>query len=838
MTDWTRREILKGSGLAISASAASKLLASRALAQSAPEAAASGPEASRSSSSGGTSPLRERLSLDFGWRFHLGHATAPSKDFGYTSQSLFSKTGGLFDPSKPEFDDSPWSRVDIPHDWAVTLDFKNDPQLDSHGYKPLGRDYPATSIGWYRRGFDVPASDEGRRIWIEFEGVFRDSIAVLNGIYLGRHASGYAPFRYDVTDFVNYGAKNILVVRVDATLGEGWWYEGAGIYRHVWLSKTSPVHVAHNGTFVTSELGPGLATVSISTEIDNESDSEQTCRVLTKIVDSDGRSVAEAQSTPLSIPARTRREFRQQLTISNPAVWSLEEPNLYRTVTMVDVAGKTVDEYETPFGIRTIRFNPDKGFLLNDKPVKIKGTCNHQDFAGVGIALPDRIHFYRVEKLKEMGSNAYRMSHNLPTQALLDACDQLGMLVMDETRMMSSSPEGLEQLETMIRRDRNHPSVIIWSIGNEEDLQGSDTGARIAKSMKRLVRQFDSTRPVTEAMNDDWGKGLSAVVDVQGFNYHSAEQMDAFHRQAPKQPTIGTETASTVCTRGIYQNDQQAGYVSAYDLNIPPWAQLAENWWSVYAERPWVAGGFAWTGFDYRGEPTPYKWPCINSHFGVMDTCGFPKDNFHYYQAQWSDKPVLHLLPHWNWDGKGEREIDVWCYSNLEQVELFLNGRSLGIKDVPRYGHVEWKVTYVPGTIEARAFKDRHQILTARRETTSSPTKLALIADQKEISADGRDLSIVQVQVLDARSRLVPMADPPIEFYLSGSGSLIGVGNGNPSSHEADKADRRRAFNGLCMTIVQSTREPGELRLKATSAGLEPAVIVINSHAAKKDSVL
>ncbi len=550
MTEWTRRDLLKGGGLAISTSAASRLLGNRAGTDSAPVATASEQETSRASG-GDTPPLRQRLSLDFGWGFHLGHATEPSKDFGYAGQSLFSKTGGMLNPSKPDFDDSQWALVDIPHDWAVALDFKNDPQLDSHGYKPLGRDYPATSIGWYRRVFDVPASDAGRRIFIEFNGVFRDSIAVLNGIYLGRHASGYTPFRYDVSDFVNYGGKNILVVRADATLGEGWWYEGAGVYRHVWLSKTNPVHVAHNGTFVKSELGRGSASLSVSTEIDNDSDSEQGCRVLTKIVDPGGRSIAEAQSTPLSIPAVTRRQFRQQLTINNPALWSLEEPNLYRAVTMVEADGNAVDEYETAFGIRTIRFDPDKGVLLNDKPVKIKGTCNHQDFAGVGIALPDRIHFFRVEKLKEMGSNAYRMSHNLPTPAVLDACDQLGMLVMDETRMMSSSPEGLEQLETMIRRDRNHPSVIIWSIGNEEDLQGSETGAHIAKSMKRLVRKLDSTRPITEAMNEDWGKGLSAVVDVQAFNYHSAEQMDAFHRQFPWQPTIGTETASTVCTRGV-----------------------------------------------------------------------------------------------------------------------------------------------------------------------------------------------------------------------------------------------------------------------------------------------
>jgi beta-galactosidase len=824
MTEWTRRDLLKSGGMAISTSAVSKLFANRAEINS---ASAAGQTTSISSSE--TQRLRECLSLDFGWRFHLGHATDPSKDFGYNGQSLFSKTGGMLDPSKPDFDDNQWTSIDVPHDWAVELDFRNDSQLDSHGYKPLGRDYPATSIGWYRRVFDVPVSDEGRRTWIEFDGVFRDSVAALNGIYLGRHASGYTPFRYDVSDFLNYGGKNILVVRVDATLGEGWWYEGAGIYRHVWLNKTSPIHVAHDGTFViTAEVRPGVATLNVSSEIDNSSDSEQSCRVITKIIDPGGQNVAEATSAPLSIPGAARHEFRQQLTVSNPLLWSLEQPNIYRALTVVEAEGKSVDEYATVFGIRKTRFDPDTGFFLNDKPVKIKGTCNHQDFAGVGIALPDRIHFFRVEKLKEMGSNAYRMSHNLPTPALLDACDQLGMLVMDETRMMSSSAEGLEQLEAMIRRDRNHPSVFIWSIGNEEDLQGSDTGARIAKSVKDLVRRLDPTRPITEAMNEDWGKGLSAVVDVQGFNYHRAEEMDAFHRRFPKQPTIGTETASTVCTRGIYKNDKEAGYVSAYDLNIPPWAQLAEYWWPIYAERPWVAGGFAWTGFDYRGEPTPYQWPCINSHFGIMDTCGFPKDNFYYYQAQWSNRPVLHLFPHWNWNGKEGSEIDVWCYSNLKHVELFLNGRTLGRKDVPHYGHVQWKVRYAAGTLEARGFEDGRK-LTARVETTGDPVKLALVADRKEIAANGRDVSIVQVQVLDSRKRLVPSANSAIDFHLSGKGKLIGVGNGDPSNHEPDRANSRRAFNGLCMAIMQSTREPGELRLVVSSPGLEAAAIVINS---------
>jgi beta-galactosidase len=821
MTDFTRRDLLKASGVALSAGIISSVAGSR------------GAEAHPAASTPMTPSAellptpRERILLDPGWRFHFGHATDPSKDFGYDGQSLFSKTGGMFEPSQTSFDDHHWTQVDLPHDWAVELEFHNDPALDSHGYKPLGRNYPETSIGWYRRIFDVPSEDKGKRLWLEFDGVYRDSIVTLNGIYLGRHASGYTPFRYDISDFANYDGTNVLVVRVDATLGEGWWYEGAGIYRHVWLSKMEPVHVAHYGTFINSQVRQGAATLLISTEVENESDSAQTCRVAASILDPTGQTVGRSESAPAAIAARGRYKFQQQVEVSHPALWSVEQPNLYQAVSTVESAGNKPDEYHTTFGIRSIRFDPDRGFFLNDTPVKIKGTCNHQDFAGVGVALPDRIHYFRVEKLKEMGANGYRMSHNLPTPALLDACDRLGMLVMDETRMMSSSPEGLEQLKTMVRRDRNHPSVVLWSIGNEEQLQGTETGAKIAATMKRVVHELDPTRPITEAMNDDWGKGLSHVVDVQGFNYHPAQAMDAFHQQFPSQPTIGTETASTVSTRGIYQNDPELGYVSAYDLNFPPWAQTAEYWWSVYAQRPWVSGGFAWTGFDYRGEPTPYSWPCINSHFGILDMCGFPKDNFYYYKAWWTNKPVLHLFPHWNWHGKEGEEIDVWCHSNLDQVELFLNGKSLGRKDVPKYSHVAWKVAFTPGVLEARGYQAGSQALTAKRETTGAPARLALIADRPKIAADRQDVCVAQAQVLDAEGRVVPTADSSIEFHVTGAGRLIGVGNGNPSSHEADHANRRRAFNGLCAAIVQSSGKPGSVHVEASAPGLEHASVSI-----------
>ncbi|PYX93939.1 MAG: beta-galactosidase, partial [Acidobacteria bacterium] len=494
--------------------------------------------------------------------------------------------------------------------------------------------------------------------------------------------------------------------------------------------------------------------------------------------------------------------------------------------------------------IRTVLFDADKGFLLNGKPVKIKGTCNHQDHAGVGSAIPDRLQYYRIERLKEMGSNGYRTSHNPPTPELLEACDRLGMLVMDETRMMSSNPEGLSQLERLVRRDRNHPSVVIWSLGNEEREQSTERGAKLLTSMKRLVRRLDPSRPVTVAMNGGWGKGFSGVVDVQGFNYagggggggtNTGKHIDDFHQQFPKLPTIGTETASDYSTRGIYANDKGKGYVSAYDVNFPGYTLSSEGWWKVYAERPFLAGGFAWTGFDYRGEPSPYAWPCISSHFGILDTCGFPKDNYFYYQAWWSEKPVLHLFPHWNWSGteKEGQEIEVWCHTNLETVELFLNGNGLGSKKVERNGHLEWKVKYAPGVLEARGSKNGQVVLTDKRETTGAPAKLVLRPDRSKIAADGEDLSMVAVEVVDAQGRVVPTASNLVTFNISGNGRLIGVGNGDPSCHEPDKADKRSAFNGLCMVFVQALKQPGEIRIEAASADLAGASVVIQAEEAK-----
>jgi len=823
MRHWSRRDLLK-SGVAASASAA----ANQASTQSQP---APTPAAPRS-----PNLERERLLLDRNWRFHFGHAWDESKDFEFggnaQSPQTFAKAGNFLPVCNTAFDDSTWQKVDLPHDWAVDLPFVNAPALVAHGCKPLGRAYPETSIGWYRRVFDLPAADLGRRISLEFDGVFRNSLVVFNGHYLGERFSGYAPFHYDVTDYVNYDAPNVVVVRADATLSEGWFYEGAGIYRHVWLTKTSPLHVAHHGTFVRSRVEPASAAVSTTTEIDNDSDTARTCLVISTIVDGSGKTVATARSLPASIAPGVRTAVEQRIAVANPALWSVDTPHLYTLQTVLESAGHALDRYETPFGIRTVRFDADLGFFLNGQPLKVKGTCNHQDHGGVGAAMPDRLQYFRLEKLKQMGSNGVRCSHNPPTPELLDACDRMGMLAIDETRMMAATPEGFDQLERLIRRDRNHPSVFLWCLGNEELEQTTERGARIVTSMRRFAKRLDPTRLITVAQNREFGKGVSLAVDVQGCNYRE-EQIDGFHKNFPKQPMIGAETGSIVSTRGAYQTDRDKGYVGAFDSTIYRWPGAAQDWWKIYAERKFLSGAFAWTGFDYRGEPTPYGWPCISSHFGLMDMCGFPKDNFYYHQAWWSNQPVLYVLPHWNWPGKEGQEQEIWVHCNLDRVELFLNGASQGTQNVTPNTRLVWKIKYAPGTLEARGFKGARQVLTFQRQTTGAAAKIVLKPDRSKIDAGGEDLSMVAVEIQDREGRVVPVAGNEVVFQVSGAGRLIGVCNGDPSSHESDHAGKRSAFQGLCMAIVQSARQPGETRVEASSAGLEGASVTIECRAGK-----
>jgi beta-galactosidase len=783
-------------------------------------------------------PLRENLLLDFDWRFHFGHSFDLQRDFDFgKDQRTFAKAGDrTATAAQLQFDDRAWRPVNLPHDWAVEVPFAagtppasqaEEDQRAAHGFKAVGRAFPETSIGWYRRTFEIPASDLGRRITIEFDGVFRDCVVFCNGFVVGRNESGYAPFSVDLTDFIEYGGANVIAVRVDATTGEGWFYEGAGIYRHVRLVKTAALHVPKWGVFVRPRLAAGRAELHISTELVNAGPQSRQCRVQSRVVSPEGVAIGDVVSQPAVLDAGDSTTIQQQYTLSEPALWSLEKPQLYRLETRIEENDRIVDATETSFGVRSVEFDARRGFLLNGVAVKLKGTCNHQDHAGVGSAVPDRLLEWRIERLQELGCNAYRTAHHPPAAELLEICDRRGMLVIDETRSMSSDEEALSQLSRLIRRDRNHPCVILWSIGNEEPHQATERGARVARTMKQLVRRLDPSRLCTYAMDQGFGAGVSQVVDVLGFNYRT-DQMEAFHQRFPNLPILGSETGSTVCTRGIYRRDDAKGYVPAYDTDHPWWATTARSWWKYVASRPYIAGGFVWTGFDYRGEPTPFgRWPSISSHFGIMDTCGFPKDNYYYYQAQWRDTPALHLLPHWNWQ-PGE-QIEVWCHTNVESVELLLNGRSLGRRAVPRHGHAQWQVKFAPGVLEARGYRDGKLILTARRETTGAAAGIVLEPDRESLHADGRDLSVVAVRIVDDQRRTVPSADHEVSFAVRGPAALIGVGNGDPVSHEPDKAERRRAFNGLCMALVQTQRSSGEIVVEASSPGLTPARLRMTS---------
>jgi beta-galactosidase len=832
MPTFTRRDILRSAALSSLALSTSSLVTRSAWARAASLAAAS--EATPAS----ILP-REKLLFDFGWKFTFGNGADPAKDLGFgNGQGDFAKTGE-FEFAKGKFDDSKWRTLNLPHDWAVELPFVRDEVQNSHGFKPLGRRYPESSVGWYRRAFDVPETDKGRRISVEFDGAFRDVLIFVNGCFIGRNDNGYAPFSFDLTDFLAYGKKNYIVARVDATFGDGWFYEGAGIYRHVWLTKTDALHLGQWDSYIRSEIAGNAATLTLATIVKNDGNRAETAKVKWQIVDAAGKNVAYAEAPAQSVAADGSVTFNATAKLPNPSLWSVDQPNLYSVVVTVEAGGKARDAERINFGVRTATFTADKGFFLNGKSIKIQGTCNHQDHAGVGAAVPDSLQWFRLAVLREMGGNAVRTSHNMPTPEWVEACDRMGMMMMCETRQMSSNPEGMEQLETMIKRYRNSPSIIIWSVGNEENqLQGpmAEQGARIAADMVRLCHELDPTRVVSAAVNGNNRQGVSDAFDVIGFNYN-LKLPEKFHQEHPNRPIYGSETSSAIGTRGVYSTDPLRNTVNSYD-GVVPWGETAEDWWKFYGAHDWAAGGFAWTGFDYRGEPTPYGWPSINSQFGIVDMCGYPKDNFYYYKAWWGKDPVVHVFPHWNWTGREGDEISVWVYSNLDEVELFVNGKSLGSQKVPHLGHVEWKARYEPGTLEARGSKDGKVVLTDKRETTGAAASIRLTADRSEINADGEDVAVIKVEGLDKEGRLVPIANNRIAFKVTGNGALVGVGNGDPNCQESDKAPKRSLFNGLAQVIVQSTREPGEIQIEAhkdgwDGASLMPATITIKTKQAE-----
>jgi beta-galactosidase len=796
-----------------------------------------------------TASPRDRVLLDAGWRFQPGDPVDVT-----TNVTVYPEISNLaklqladinaetqLEAQRPDpvathagenvsfvmtnYNDSAWRALDLPHDWVVELGFDSSGD-GSHGFKATS----GHNIGWYRRTFTLPSADAGKVMWLEFDGIYRNALIWLNGRCIGRDVSGYAPISFDVTTNVIAGGTNVLVVRVDASNSEGWFYEGAGIYRHVWLVKTDPVHVGHWGTYIaTTSLVGSNATITVQTTVTNQNTLAITGSLTSTILDADGNSVTAATAA-LTLAAGQGLIATQTLAVANANLWSLQTPYLYNLVSTVSNQTVVADVYTTPFGVRTVRFDATNGVFINGQHLWIQGMCNHQDHAGVGSALPDRLQYFRIERLKQMGVNAYRTSHNAPTPELLEACDRLGMLVLDENRRLGWDPETLGELERMIRRDRNHPCVFAWSLANEESLQGdSVNGTAVMQAMQNLAHSLDSTRLCTAAMSGGWGSGFSLVLDVTGFNY-SLGSVDSYHSTYSTSNVIGTETSSQVTDRGIYTNDAVNGYVWGYDLNPVGWGETAEVWWPFYNSRPWSSGGFCWTGFDYRGEPTPYGWPCINSHFGIMDTCGFPKDLFYYYQANWTIKPVLHLFPHWNWGTPGQ-PINVWAFGNCQTVELFTNGVSLGRQALNVQGHVEWdNVPYAPGTLQAIGYNNGVAVITNTEVTTGAPAQIALWPDRSAILADGRDVSVVTVAVLDAQGNIVPTASNTVTFAVT-DGAIIGVGNGNPSSHEADKASQRSVFNGLAEVIIQSINQPGTITLGAASTGLTSTNITITEAA-------
>ena len=767
--------------------------------------------------------LRQRISLDENWNFCLGNALDSQKNFKYGEQSVvdfkmsddYKRFQEYSQVLNSDFDDSKWQSINLPHDWAVDLPFadSDDHYYANHGFKPVGHAFPQNSIGWYRKKIVVPQSDSICRFSLVFDGVYRNSRVYVNGNYVGGCESGYNSFNLDISDYLYFGKENQIVVMADATKYEGWWYEGAGIYRHVWLVRTSPVHIPVNGMFAHAQLKGKMANLVVETTIDNPTLTRPNYFVESYLVDALGKRVSEKSSVS-GLLALGNNVVQSEMKIDNPHLWSIDDPYLYKIVTEVKTNGVPVDSMKVRFGFRKIEAKPN-GFFINDKYIKIKGFCNHQDHAGVGTAVPDKVRLYRLQLLKEMGCNAIRIHHSMAPE-ILDYCDSLGILVLSETRQFGSNALAMKEFENQLIRDRNHPCVFMWCLGNEQNYtQNTDIGRRIALTMMSRQMALDPTRTITYGGNNG-GKqrvGINSVIPVRGFNYYIDESIQ-YKRNNPQQPILATEASSSLATRGVYFLTKGDGYRPDYD-------QENEPWWKIAAENNWFMGGFSWTGFDYRGEN---QYPAVICNFGIMDLCGFPKNAYYYYKSWWTDKDVLHIFPHWNWKGKEGQNIPVWCYSNANNVELFLNGKSLGKKEMPCNGHIEWMVKYTPGTLKAVAYK-RGKRLVEEISTTGNPYKIVAQINNPSLLANGKDNAIINFSVVDKKGREVPDAMNKLDFVVAGDAKILGVGNGDPSSREKEFIDgktcSRKLFNGKCQVILQSGKTKGKITLRVNGVNLK-----------------
>ena len=782
---------------------------------------------------------RETIRLDEGWKFSLGDASSPIKDFGCGTEyfNYFTKANSIHNegPYVAKFDDSSWTEIRVPHDWVTTLPYSKDAS-HSHGYKTIGYKYPKTSVGWYRKNIHIGKDDLGKKLSLRFDGIFRNAQVWFNGIYMGTELSGYTTQVFDVTDYVNYGGDNLICVRADATYEEGWFYEGAGIYRDAWLEKSSKVGVAPFGTFVYSHLQSPYreADVVVETEICNSSLEETTCVIEQKLLDADGKEVANSQRNTISLLPKQTVSCKQSIKVQSPHLWNVDDPYLYKVQTNVLVDGKVVDEYTTTTGIREILFDAQRGFVLNGKQVKLKGVNMHQDHAGVGSAIPVALHEYRIKKLKELGCNAYRSSHNPMTPALLDICDREGILVIDENRLMGTNDEHLRLLKAMIKRDRNHPSIILWSDGNEEwGLENNEMGVRTAASMRAYTHLLDPTRHSTVA--NAGGSELIKALDVVGYNYIVQNDVLNRHSLHPDWKIVGTEETTGCGTRGVYESVpgemKKHGHMQSINrTGEKNFKNVIERGWKFYAEHEWAAGLFYWTGFDYRGEPNPLSYPAVGSEFGILDYCGFPKDEAWYLKSWWTNETTLHVFPHWNLKGQEGKKVELWAYSNCDEVELIVNGKSLGRKEMPRNGHLEWEAIYQPGTVVAKGYKQGKLVKTEKLQTTKAASRMQMETNKVNLDADGNDVAVVNISLYDHKGRWVPDACDALTFEVKGEGRIIGVGNGDPSylgeDHPKDKDCKRfsiPAFNGYAQVIVQSTKKAGDIHVTCMSEQIKSA---------------
>ncbi len=789
----------------------------------------------------------ERTLFDDGWQFAFGNASDPAKDFGCGTEyfNYLTKASSIHNegPYSPKFDAAKWGvewkDIDLPHDWVVDLPFAKEAS-HSHGYKTVGYKYPETSVGWYRKIFFIPESDFGKHISLQFDGVFRNSQVWVNGFYLGGEPSGYTTQVYDISEYLNYGGENVVAVRVDATLEEGWFYEGAGIYRHVWLDKADPLHVAPFGTFVYADMEYPYDNIKVTVEttVDNKGLDNADYQVRNTLVAPDGKEYAFPVSEEKGVMAKSDRKSVVSMNLENPKLWDLDSPNLYKVRTDILRDGKVVDTKETKTGFRDVKFDADEGFFLNGRNVKIKGVNMHQDHPGVGAAIPDALQAYRLKELKKYGVNAYRSSHNPMTPAMIEACDSLGILVMEENRLTGVNDEHIRQLRRMIERDRNHPSIILWSIGNEEwGTEWNDFGRRISESMREYCHRIDPTRPMSMATSG--GPTVVVPVDVAGYNYVVQNPIEEHRKNYPQRKAVGSEETTGCGARGIYYDDHANGYMKA--INRAPSGpdsiyNAIERGWKFYDERPWLGGLFYWTGFDYRGESNPMVFPATNSQFGILDYCGFPKDEAYYLKSWWTDQPVLHIFPHWNLKGHEGEEVDVWAYSNMDEVELFVNGKSQGRQAMPKNGHLSWKTIYQPGKIKAVGYKNGKKAMETVVETTGAPACLELTADRDAIKADGKDVSVITVTVLDKKGRFVPDANIDLSIKVEGPVKILGVGNGNPTFQAKErptdgegKTFSVKTFNGLAQILLQSEKTEGECKVIVSSEGIPQQTLLIQT---------